>query len=367
MNIPFADLNPMHNEIRRELDEAYYRVMDKSQYIRGDECTLFEKEFAEYCGTAFCVGVGSGLDAIYLILRAMGISAGDEVIVPSNTYIATALAVSYTGAVPVFVDPDIKTYNIDSDKIEKSITCKTKAIIAVHLQGRAADMDAIKLIAEKHGLYVIEDAAQAHGAEYKGRRTGGLADAAAFSFYPGKNLGALGDAGCITTNNKDIADKVRILGNYGAEYKYYHIYQGINSRLDEMQAAFLRVKLVYLDKWNENRRMIAGRYFRELKNPLVTLPEEDNDEYRHIYHVFAIRCRERDKLEKFLLENGIMTVKHYPIPIHLQKAYYDLRIAAGSLPVAEEISRTILSIPMYYGLAEKEVSYIINCLNRFHC
>lgn len=367
MNVPFVTFHPMHSEIRKELDEAYHRVMNKSQYIRGDECTAFEEEFAEYCGTKYCVGVASGLDAIYLLLRAMGISAGDEVIVPANTYIATALAVSYAGATPVLVEPDIKTYNIDPQKIEEKITKKTKAVIAVHLQGRAADMDAIKSVAQKYDLCIIEDAAQAHGAEYKGTRVGTLADAAAFSFYPGKNLGALGDAGCITTNNKDIADKVRILGNYGSDYKYHHIYQGVNSRLDEMQAAFLRVKLLHLDRWNENRRMIAKRYLSKIVNPLIILPEADSDEYRHIYHIFAVRCKERDNLEKYLLENGIVTVKHYPTPIHLQEAYSDLNITKGMLPVAEEISRTILSLPMYYGMSENEVDYVIKNVNEFRC
>ncbi len=367
MNVPFVSFDPMHSQIRKELDEAYHRVMDKNQYIRGDECAAFEREFAQYCGTQYCVGVASGLDAIYLILRALDISAGDEVIVPSNTYIATALAVSYTGAIPVFVEPDIKTYNIDPQKVEEKITKKSKAIIAVHLQGRAADMDAIGAVARRYHLHVIEDAAQAHGAEYKGMRAGALADAAAFSFYPGKNLGALGDAGCITTNNKEIADKVRILGNYGSDYKYHHIYQGVNSRLDEMQAAFLRVKLLHLDKWNENRRMIANRYLSEIVNPLIILPEADSDEYRHIYHVFAVRCRERDNLEKYLLENGIMTVKHYPTPIHLQEAYNDLNITKGMLPVAEEISSTILSLPMYYGMSKTEIDYVIKKVNEFRC
>lgn len=365
MKIPFVTFDPMHSEIRKELDEAYHCVMDKSQYIRGDECAAFEEEFAKYCGAKYCVGVASGLDAIYLILRAMDISVGDEVIVPANTYIATALAVSYTGAVPVLVEPDIKTYNIDPQKIEEKITAKTKAIIAVHLQGRAADMDAIKSVAQRYALCIIEDAAQAHGAEYKGVRVGTLADAAAFSFYPGKNLGALGDAGCITTNNKDIADKIRILGNYGSDFKYHHIYQGVNSRLDEMQAAFLRVKLLHLDRWNENRRMIAKRYLSKIVNPLIILPEPDSEEYRHIYHVFAVRCQERDNLEKYLLENGIMTVKHYPTPIHLQEAYSDLNITSGMLPIAEEISQTILSLPMYYGMSENEVDYVIKSVNEF--
>ena len=242
MKVPFATFEPMHNEIRKELDEAYKRVMDSNYFIQGNECKQFEQEFADYCGAKHCVGVATGLDAIYLILKAMDIKTGDEVIVPSNTFIATALAVSYTGATPVFVEPEIDTYNIDVTRIEEKITPNTKAIIAVHLQGRPADMDAVNEIAKKHGLKVLEDAAQAHGTKYKGRRVGALSDAAAFSFYPGKNLGALGDGGCVVTNDDDIASKVRALGNYGSDYKYHHIYQGTNSRLDEMQAAFLRVE-----------------------------------------------------------------------------------------------------------------------------
>lgn len=365
MKIPFATFVPMHNEIRKELDAAYAKVLDKSYFIQGEECHKFEEEYAEYCGTQYCVGVATGLDAIYLILKALDIKAGDEVIVPSNTYIATALAVSFTGATPVFVEPTIETYNIDVSRIEERITLNTKAIIAVHLQGRAADMDSINEIAKTHGLYVIEDAAQGHGAKYKGRKVGALSDAAAWSFYPGKNLGALGDGGCITTNNKNIADKVRALGNYGSDYKYHHIYQGTNSRLDEMQAAFLRVKLSHLDKWNKARQTIAQRYLEGIKNPLITLPVASSSEYEHVYHVFVIRCDKRDELERYLENNGIGTVKHYPIPMHLQKAYESLHISRGELPIAEEISRTVLSIPMYYGMADDEIEYVIDKLNNF--
>lgn len=365
MNIPFASFVPMHEEIRKDLDAAFKKVVDKSYFIQGEECEKFEEEYAAYCGTKYCVGVATGLDAIYLILKALDIKAGDEVIVPSNTYIATALAVSFTGAMPVFVEPVIDTDNIDVTRIEEKITEKTKAIIAVHLQGRAADMDAINAIAKKHGLYVLEDAAQAHGARYKGQRVGALSDAAAWSFYPGKNLGALGDGGCITTNNKQIADKVRALGNYGSDYKYHHIYQGTNSRLDEMQAAFLRVKLPHLDRRNEARRRIAEAYLSGINNPLIKLPLATSEDYEHIYHVFVIRCDRRDELEKYLRDNGIGTVKHYPVPMHLQKAYEELHIQEGELPIAEEISKTVLSIPMYYGMSDEEVAYVIDSLNRF--
>lgn len=365
MNIPFSTVSIMHDEIRNELDSAYAKVMDSAWYIRGEECRLFEEEFASYIGTKYCVGVANGLDAISLILKAMNIGSGDEVIVPANTFIATALAVSYCGAIPIFVDPDIHTYNIDPNRIEEKITVDTKAIIAVHLQGRSADMDAIMSICNKYGLKLIEDAAQAHGACYKGKKVGQLAHAAAFSFYPGKNLGALGDGGCITTNDEEIAQKIRVLANYGSDYKYHHIYKGVNSRLDEMQAAFLRIKLKELDRWNEARRVIAKKYQSEIKNISIMHPLESTDDYEHIYHVYAIRCEHRDELEIYLNQRGIGTVKHYPIPIHLQKAYDDMGYALGDYEVAEKISRTILSIPMYYGMSDEEIEYVIDAINIF--
>lgn len=363
--VPFVDFKPMHDELREQLDAAYRRVTDKNIYIQGEECAAFEKEFAAYCGARYCIGVATGLDALYLTLKALGIGQGDEVLVPSNTFIATALAVSYVGATPVFVEPTIESYNIDVLRIEEKITSKTKAIIPVHLQGRAADMDAVNEIARKYGLYVVEDAAQAHGALYKGKKVGALSDAAGFSFYPGKNLGALGDGGCVVTNNKELAEKVRALGNYGSDYKYHHIYQGTNSRLDELQAAFLRVKLPYLDHWNEARRRIAQRYLNEINNPLIALPMASDDVYRHIYHVFVIRCKKRDELERYLQEKGISTVKHYPVPMHLQGAYAGLHTERGSLPIAEEISATVLSLPMYYGMTEEQITYVIETINNF--
>lgn len=365
MKVPFVSLATMHGELRAELDAAYANVLERSNFIQGSECAAFEKEFAAYCGAAHCIGVATGLDALYLILKAMGIGVGDEVIVPSNTFIATALAVSYVGATPVFVEPTPESFNIDVTRIEEKITASTKAIIPVHLQGRPADMDAINAIAKKHGLKVIEDAAQAHGTYYKGKRVGTLGDAAAFSFYPGKNLGALGDGGCVVTNDPDIAATVRALGNYGSDYKYHHIYQGTNSRLDELQAAFLRVKLPHLDKWNDARRMIAKRYLEEIRNPLIHLPLAPDTDYDHIYHVFVVRCEKRDELEQYLTDKGIGTVKHYPVPIHLQGAYVGLNIPEGALPIAEEISRTVLSLPMYYGMTEAEVDTVIKAVNAF--
>ena len=365
MKVPFATFVPMHNEIRKDLDAAYNQVLDRSYFIQGEECTKFEEEFAAYCGARYCIGVATGLDALWLVLKAMRIGKGDEVIVPSNTYIATALAVSFVGAKPVFVEPTIETHNIDVTKIEERINENTKAIIAVHLQGRAADMDSVNAIAKKHNLKVIEDAAQAHGTSYKGRKVGTSGDAAGFSFYPGKNLGALGDGGCVVTNDKELADKVRALGNYGSDYKYHHIYQGTNSRLDEMQAAFLRVKLPHLDKWNADRKRIAEKYLKGITNPLIKLPLASSGEYEHIYHVFVIRCDKRDELEKYLNDNDIGTVKHYPIPMHLQEAYKELGLKQGDFPIAEEISNTVLSIPMYYGMTDEEMEYVIEMLNKF--
>lgn len=365
MKVPFASFEPMHNELKEGLENAFHTVLEKNYFIQGSECAAFDKEFAKYCNANYCVGVDNGLNALYLVLKAYEIGQGDEVIVPSNTYIATALAVTFTGATPVFVEPELATYNIDVTQIEAAITDKTKAIMPVHLQGRPADMDPIMEIAEKYNLKVIEDCAQAHGVLYKGRKVGTLGHAAGFSFYPGKNLGALGDGGAVVTNDKELADKVRALGNYGSDYKYHHIYQGTNSRLDEMQAAFLRVKLPKLDKWNTDRIRIAHKYFEGIKNPLISLPLKPDENFGHIYHVFVIRCNKRDELEKYLADNGIGTVKHYPIPMHMQECYKDLEIAEGELPIAEEISRTVLSIPMYYGMTDEQIDYVIEIINEF--
>ena len=294
----------------------------------------------------------------------MGIKEGDEVIVPSNTYIATALAVTYTGATPVFVEPDIRTFNIDPTKIEAAITDKTKAIMPVHLYGQACDMDPIMEVAKKYNLYVVEDCAQAHGAKYKGKVIGSFGDAAGFSFYPGKNLGALGDAGATVTNNEELAKKVRALGNYGSDYKYHHIYQGNNSRLDELQAAFLAAKLPHLNKVNVERRKIAQKYLDGINNPEIILPFVP--EYAEpVWHIFGIRCNRRDELEKFLNDAGISTNKHYPIPMHLQGCYADLGFKKGDYPIAEKISETELSIPMYYGMTDEEVQYVIDRMNEF--
>lgn len=364
MRIPFASFEFMHNELQNEIQKSIGDVVKSNWFIRGQKVEEFEAAFAEYCGAKYCVGCGNGLDALYLLLRAFDVGEGDEVIVPSNTFIATALAVTYTGAIPVLVEPDMETYTLDTSLIEVKITNKTKAIIAVHLYGQTADMDEINDIAKKYGLIVIEDAAQAHGAAYKGKKAGNLGNAAGFSFYPGKNLGAMGDAGAVTTNDREIAEKVRALANYGSDYKYHHIYAGNNSRLDEIQAAILFVKLQNLDKWNTYRQKVADRYSEGIKNKKVILPSVKQDR-SHVWHIFALRIKERDDFEKYLKSQGIGTTIHYPTPIHLQDAYKYLNLKKGMFPIAEEISDTEISIPMYYGISDEEINYMIDIINQY--
>ncbi len=364
MKIPFVSFAPMQKELKEEMLAKFEEMYDKAYYIQGTEYEKFQDKFANYIGTKYAVGVGNGLDALMLILRAMNIGEGDEVIVPSNTFIATALAVTYVCAKPIFVEPILEEYNINPDFIEEKITKKTKAIIAVHLYGQCADMDKINSIAKKYNLKVIEDAAQAHGALYKGKKAGSLGDAAGFSMYPGKNLGALGDGGMVTTNDGALAKKIASLACYGSDYKYHHIYKGVNSRLDEIQAGFLSIKLDHLDKWNADRNRIAKMYLEGIKNDKIVLPVVNKNNY-HVWHIFAIRCKKRDELEKYLADKGIGTNKHYPTPMHLQGAYSDLNINEGELPVAELISKEELSLPMYYGMTEEEVNYIINIINEY--
>ena len=364
MHIPFVSFLPMERELNNDIRAAFDRVFTRSWYIEGIEDEAFEKAFAAYCGSKYCIGVGNGLDALMLSLKALDIGEGDEVIVPSNTYIATALAVTYVGATLVFVEPDIRTFNINPALIEAAITSKTKAIMPVHLYGQACDMDPIMEVARKYGLKVVEDCAQAHGASYKGQKVGTFGDTAGFSFYPGKNLGALGDAGAVVTNDEELAGKIRALGNYGSDYKYHHILKGNNSRLDELQAAFLAAKLPHLERMNVERRRVAHVYTEGIKNPKVITP------YVHsncipVWHIYGIRCADRDALEKHLNEKGIGTNKHYPIPMHLQECYKDLNIPQGALPIAEEISATELSIPMYYGMTDEEIWYVIDTINEF--
>lgn len=345
MNIPFLDLKSSHDELRSELLEAFERVLDAGWYIRGNEVSQFESEFACYCETIHCIGVGNGLDALHLILRAYGIGEGDEVIVPSNTFIATWLAVSHAGATPIPVEPDVRTYNIDPACIEAKITPRTRAIIAVHLYGQPADMDAINIVAKKHGLKVIEDAAQAHGAKYKGRLVGSLGDAAGFSFYPGKNLGAIGDGGAVTTNDADLAEKVRMLGNYGSRIKYHNEIQGYNSRLDELQAAFLRIKLKKLNEWNNRRKKIAAQYLVELESSDFILPFVP-EWAECVWHLFVVCSDNRDEIQQKLSDAGIETLIHYPILPHLSDAYKDFDFANHRFPIAQSISERVLSLPI---------------------
>lgn len=361
MNVQFLDLKLPHVELRDELQAAFDRVLDTGWYIQGNELKLFEKEFADYCEVEHCVGVGNGLDALHLILRAYGIGKGDEVIVPSNTYIATWLAASFVDATPIPVEPDIYTYNIDSAKIEAAITPCTKAIIVVHLYGQPADMDAINAIAKRNNLKVIEDAAQAHGARYKERRVGGLGDAAGFSFYPGKNLGAIGDGGAVTTNDAELAKKIRVLGNYGSQLKYHNEVKGYNSRLDELQAAFLRTKLKKLDAWNGRRKAIAADYLHQLSRSNLVLPHipEWADP---VWHLFVVRTQQREKIQESLLQLGVSTLIHYPIPPHLQPAYSDLNYKNGNFPISEMVHREVLSLPIGPHMSEAEVMAVINAL-----
>lgn len=364
MSIPFLDLGSQHAEIHAELQEAFVRVLDSGQYILSDEVAKFEREFAAYCEARYCIGVGTGLDALHLILRAYEIGEGDEVIVPSNTYIATWLAASYAGAEPVPVEPVEQTYNIDPSRIEAAITRHTKAIIAVHLYGQPADMDAINKVARNHGLKVIEDAAQAHGARYKGRRVGSLGDAAGFSFYPGKNLGALGDGGAVTTNDPELAGKVNVLRNYGSHAKYHNEVKGFNSRLDELQAAILRVKLGKIGEWNEKRKRLAVEYLHQLKDQNIGMPQMP-DWSDPVWHLFVVRTPFRDDLMSYLSARGIGTVIHYPIPPHLQPAYAELQMPKGSLPIAEGIHKEVLSLPMGPHLSLKDVGIVANSVKEF--
>jgi len=346
MTIPFLDLKSPYLELKDELDYAYRRVMESGWYILGKEVEAFESEFAAYCETMHCIGVGNGLEALHLIVCAYGIGVGDEVIVPANTYIATWLAVTHAGATPVPVEPDHRTFNINPGRIEQAITSKTKAILVVHLYGQPADMDPINELAQKHGLKVIEDCAQAHGARYKGRRVGSLGNAAGFSFYPGKNLGALGDGGAITTNNPVLAKRIQVLRNYGSHIKYRNEVVGYNSRLDELQAALLRVKLTKLDEWNERRRQVATRYLQEFSEPQNMLLPHVPEWAEPVWHLFVIRHMQRDALQKALSEAGVGTMIHYPIPPHLQPAYVDLNLLEGDFPISEQMAKEVLSLPM---------------------
>ena len=360
--ISFLDLHKINERFRAQFDAKVKEILDSGWYLQGKQNEVFCNNFASYCGTKYALGVANGLDALKIIIKAYGFGAGDEIIVPANTFIATVLAVSDNGCTPVFVEPNIDTYTIDPALIEAKITKNTKAIMAVHLYGQACQMDEINAIAKKYNLKVIEDAAQAHGALYKGKRVGNLADAAGFSFYPGKNLGALGDAGGITTNDKELYEKCKAIANYGSDYKYHHIYKGLNSRLDEFQAAFLDVKLATLDEDNQRRRAIS-KYCREnIVNPKIILPST-TDELSHVWHIFAIRTDNRDGLIKYLEEHDIQTNIHYPTPPHKQLAYIEFKDL--SYPITEKIHDTVLSLPMSPVLTDDEVCELVKTLNSY--
>lgn len=364
MTVPFLDLRLAYEELKSEIDDAVHRVLSSGWYILGSEVDLFEKEYAEFCGAQHCVGVANGLDAIYLALRAMGVAQGDEVIVPANTYIATWLAVTQTGATPIPVDPFESTYNIDPERIKDAISDRTKVILPVHLYGQPADLDPILEVAKSHGLRVLEDAAQSHGAAYKGHRIGAHGDIVAWSFYPGKNLGAMGDGGAVTTNDSELADRIRILHNYGSRVKYIHESQGVNSRLDPIQAAILRVKLNHLVEWNTRRCQIAQNYGKALQGLGLVLPTVIS-ETDSAWHLYAIRHKNRDRLQQYLQKEGISTHIHYPFPPHLQKAYENMKFPTGGFPITERIASEILSLPIGPQLMEEQSLRVIEALIQF--
>ena len=365
MKVPYLDLATIHNPIKQKLEDAFSQVLQNEWFIHGEFDEQFEQAFANYCGVSYCVGVGNGLEAIRLILMGMGVGTGDEVIVPANTFIATVLAITQVGATPVFVDASMEDYNIDTSLIEKSITSRTKAIIVVHLYGQLAKVEKVCDIAKRHGLKLIEDSAQAHGAQSKGKYAGSFGDAAAFSFYPGKNLGALGDAGAVVTNNAELAEKVRAIGNYGSLKKYHHIYKGCNSRLDEIQAAELFVKLPYLDQWNQERRRIAKRYITEIDNEKVLLPKMPMEEERHVFHIFPVLVKEQQKFVNYMKQNEVATNIHYPIPIMEQGAYQEYAISSEKYPITKKICTEEVSLPLYPGMTEDMVDWVIECANRY--
>lgn len=360
--IPFLQLLPTYNELQIELDEAYHRVMSSGWYLCGEETEAFESEFADYCEVKHCITVGNGLDALRLILEALGIGKGDEVIVPSHTFIATWLAVTQVGATPIPVEPNEGFFNINPSQIEAVITSHTKAIVPVHLYGHPADMDPIICLAEKYRIKVVEDAAQAHGALYKGKKTGGLATAAGFSFYPGKNLGAFGDAGCVTTNNDDIAKHVKKFRNYGSDVRYHHELLGINSRMDELQAAFLRVKLTRLDEWNTRRKMLADAYLQDLVGIPGTILPCIMPWSQPVWHIFPWLVKKKEKMESHLKEHGISVINHYPIPPHLSPAYSYLGYRKGDFPIAERIASEEISLPIGPQLSPVDVAHIIKTI-----
>lgn len=366
MNIPYLDYYKVNKEFVSDYLVAIKRTLESGWYILGNEVAMFEEEFANWIGVKHAIGVANGLDALILSLegyKALGLMKdGDEVLVPSNTYIASILAISKSGLIPVLVEPDIKTYNIDPSLIKEAVTSKTKAIMPVHLYGQCADMGPIMEIADKFDLKVIEDAAQAHGSLYKDKKAGNLGDVAGFSFYPGKNLGAIGDAGLVTTNDDELDEAIKALRNYGSHKKYYNMYKGMNSRLDEIQAAMLRVKLKKMDEISAKRIDIATKYMKNIENKKIIKPFVAEN-CLHAYHIFAVRTEKRDDFQKYLEENGIHTVVHYPVPPHKQEAYKELR--DKSFPISEEIHRSIISLPLNQTMTNEEVDYVISKVNKY--
>jgi dTDP-4-amino-4,6-dideoxygalactose transaminase len=365
-SVPFLDMKAQYEELKEEFDLAYRRVMNSGWYILSDEVLAFEQEFSKYLGVKHCVGVGNGLEALQLILMAYGVGVGDEVIVPANTYIASWLAVSYVGATPIPVEPIPSTYNIDPHRIRERISGRTKAIMPVHLYGQPSEMEEIWRIARESGLLIIEDSAQTHGVKHGDRMAGNLGDAAGFSFYPTKNLGAFGDAGAVTTNDDQLADKVRVLRNYGSRTKYFNEIKGHNSRLDPLQAAFLRVKLKHLDEWNSRRARIAECYLQELANlDGLALPGLARDT-GHAWHQFVVTCQDRDRLRAHLAQAGIETLIHYPLPPHLSEAYADLGYRAGDFPRTEKLAETVLSLPIGPQLAMHDVHHVVEVIRDYY-
>lgn len=364
MKVDFNVLDRQYLKYQDEYEESVLKTLRKGYYVLGPEVEAFEKEFAEYIGAKYCVGLASGLDALWIGLKVLGVESGDEVLVQSNAYIATVMAITMVGATPVFVEPDVY-YNMDVDKIESAITKKTKAIIVTHLYGQTTSrMDRVQKICKEYNLYLVEDCAQSHGSKYDKKTTGTFGEIGCFSFYPSKNLGGFGDGGAITTNDPEIAKKVRIFRNYGSEKRYYNSVIGTNSRLDELQAALLRVKLKHLEELQGERDRLAKKYLEKINNPLIMLPQVA-DKCTSVWHLFVVGCQKRDELMEYLAQNDIQTLIHYPVPPHLQEAYHGLGYKRGDFPIAEKHADTVLSLPLYIGMTDQEIDYVIEIINKF--
>lgn len=360
--IKFLDLYKINERLRKEINGKITQVLDSGWYLLGEETENFEQNFAKYCGVKHCIGVANGLESLNLIIRGYGFAQGDEIIVPANTYIASILAISENGCTPILVEPDINTYNINPDLIEKKITSKTKAIMVVHLYGQAVQMQKIWALAQKYNLKIIEDSAQAHGAKYQNKRVGSLGDASGFSFYPGKNLGCVGDGGCVTTNDDELAQKIKALRNYGSHKKYHNVFIGMNSRLDEIQAGILDIKLKFLDEDNQKRKEIAKYYRKNIKNSSIILPNVYAED-AHVWHLFVVRTKQRDNFQKYLLDNEIQTIIHYPIPPHKQECYKLWNNL--SYPITEEIHKSVLSLPISPVMSDDEVKKVVEVINEY--